>query len=93
MNDFICPDLRLTSMQVFTGAVPFSDKPNTAAMFDIMNGAHPPQPVHPDCTAELWKLMNHCWSEDPHSRPAVVEVLSDLRGASAPVQSKGRAFI
>ena len=70
MNDFLCPNLCLTSMQVFTGAVPLSDRPNTAAMFEIMKGGHPPRPTHPDC-----------WSENPHSRPAVVEVLSDLRGA------------
>ncbi|KAF9789442.1 kinase-like domain-containing protein [Thelephora terrestris] len=74
----------MVMVEVFTGAVPFLGKPATAAIFDIMSGERPRRPTHPNCTTELWKLMNHCWDPNPYLRPAVMEVLSDLRGADRP---------
>ena len=68
------------SVQAFTGAIPFNGVPEVAAIFEIMSGERPPRPHHPVFTNELWELMQHCWDQDPHSRPAVSEVLSDLQG-------------
>jgi len=84
MGDLLCVKLwvyrRFTSIQAFTGAVPFSGGGNTAPMFDIMNGTRPPRPTHPTVTTELWTLMQNCWNQDPHLRPAAPEVLNVLRG-------------
>lgn len=70
----------LSSIQVFTGAVPFNGKSSAAATFDIMSGTRPERPTHPDFTTELSVLMERCWNQDPHLRPAVSEVLNVLRG-------------
>ena len=70
-----------TSIQAFTGAVPVGDEERAAPMFDITNGTRPPRPTHPTFTADLWTLMQNCWDQDPHVRPAVSEVLNVLRGA------------
>jgi len=83
MDDFLCRAsvyCGFASIQVFTGAVPFGDKKNAAAMYDIMSGMRPPRPIHPTFTAELWMLMQNCWNQEPHLRPAVSEVLKVLCG-------------
>ena len=72
---------RVVSIQVFIGAIPFSDKPPTLAILNITQGRRPSRPTHPTFTAELWTLMERCWNQNPHLRPEVSEVLTDLRGA------------
>ena len=69
---------RFVSIQAFTGMVPFHGKPPAAATFDIMRGARPPRPTHPNVTEGLWKLMQRCWDHNPYSRPKVSEVLQVL---------------
>jgi len=84
MYDLLCRAsvyCRFASFQAFTGVVPFSDRKIAATMFEIMSGTRPPRPTHPTFTAELWTLMQSCWNQDPHLRPAISEVLSVLRGA------------
>ena len=66
------------SIQVFTGAIPFSGKPAAMAMLDVMQGRRPPRPTHPTFTENLWTLMQRCWDHDPHLRPEVSEVLQVL---------------
>ena len=68
------------SIQVFTGAIPFSDQPSAMAMLNMMQGRRPSQPTHPTFTAELWMLMERCWNQSPQLRPEVSEVLNALRG-------------
>jgi len=63
-----------TSIQVFTGAVPFSGSPHPAAMLAIMDGKRPPRPTHPAFTNRLWALARRCWAQVPRSRPAASEV-------------------
>ena len=66
------------SMQVFTGAVPFSNRSSFMAIFAIMQGERPPRPTHPAFTEELWTLMQDCWVPEPHLRPEVSEALQVL---------------
>ena len=70
-------------IQVFTGTVPFSGKPETAAVFEIMNGDRPPRPTHPTIAERLWSLMKLCWDNEPHLRPEISKVLETLLAASA----------
>jgi hypothetical protein len=72
------PTVRFVSMQVFTGAVPFSNGPSVMAMLAITQGKRPPRPTHPTFTENLWTLMQRCWDQDPHLRPEVSEVLRVL---------------
>ena len=64
--------------QVFTGAVPFDDRPPVTTMLDITQGRRPPRPTHPTCTEELWLLVQRCWDHEPRSRPEMSEVLQAL---------------
>ena len=45
-----------------------------------MAGKRPSRPAHEQFTDELWTLMQHCWDQNPLSRPEVSEVFEVLRG-------------
>jgi len=72
----------LISIQVFTGAAPFSHRSPLATALAIVEGKRPQQPTHPTFTEELWALVQRCWDQDPHRRPDVLEVLNVLRSSS-----------
>ena len=61
------------SIQIFTGAIPFTGISTNAAMFAIVQGRRPPRPTHPTFTENLWTLMQRCWNHDPNLRPEVSE--------------------
>jgi len=69
---------RFALIQVFTGAVPFSNTPSVTAVLVVTQGERPPRPTHPIFTANLWTLMQRCWDNDPHLRPEAPEVLQIL---------------
>jgi len=71
-------------MQVFTGAIPFSDGSSLMAMLAIIQGQRPPRPTHPAFTENLWTLMQCCWDDQPHLRPEASETLQVLLSLSAP---------
>ena len=73
-------DCPFAPIQVFTGAIPFSDKTSTMAVFNIIQGVRPPRPAHPAFTTELWALMERCWNQDPRLRPEVSEAFDVLCG-------------
>ena len=66
------------SIQVFTGAIPFSNSSSVVAMIAITQGERPPRPTHPTFTEDMWTLMRCCWDHDPHLRPEVSKVLQVL---------------
>ncbi|KAF9645415.1 kinase-like protein [Thelephora ganbajun] len=68
----------MVMIEVFTGAIPFSDNPSLVATLSITQGKRPSRPTHPTFTENLWKLMQRCWDHDPHSRPEVSEALQIL---------------
>ena len=65
-------------MQVFTHAVPFSNRSSVTAMLAIMSGERLPRPTHPTFTEDLWILMQRCWHQDPTLRPQILEVVQIL---------------
>ena len=69
---------RFVSIQVFTGAIPFSGNSPAMATLAIAQGRRPQRPVHPTFTDNLWMLMQRCWDQDPHLRPEVSEILQVL---------------
>ena len=66
------------SIQVFTGAIPFSNTPSVTAILAVTQAERPPRPTHPIFTANLWALMQRCWDHEPHLRPEASEVLQIL---------------
>ncbi|KAF9645406.1 kinase-like protein [Thelephora ganbajun] len=74
----------MVMIEVFTGAVPFSDKSSPVATLSITQGKRPSRPTHPTFTENLWKLMQCCWDQDPHSRPEVSEALQILLAPDIP---------
>ena len=67
-----------TSIQVFTGSVPFAGCRFAKVMLEIMEGKRPPRPTHPTFTEVLWTLMQRCWDPDPCLRPEASEALEIL---------------
>ncbi|KAF9644226.1 kinase-like protein [Thelephora ganbajun] len=68
----------MVMIEVFTGAVMFSDKPILGAMSAVVQGERPPRPAHRAFTDNLWTLMQRCWDHDPSLRPQASEVLEIL---------------
>ncbi|KAF9643876.1 kinase-like protein [Thelephora ganbajun] len=71
-------------IEVFTGAIPFSDSSSFMAVLAIMQGKRPPRPTHPAVTEDLWILMQRCWDHDPRPRPEISEVLRTLLTSDPP---------
>ena len=91
---YLCPSKPyLTSRQVFTGTIPFSNGSSVMAMLAIAQGKRPPRPTHSIFTEKLWTLMQRCWDQDPHSRPEASEILAILLTPWVPVRSGDGVFI
>ena len=71
-----------TSIQAFTGAMPFSGSSTVAAMLSMAQGKRPQRPTHPAFTENLWTLMQRCWDHDPRLRPEISDVLQLLLASS-----------
>ena len=69
---------RLVLTQVFTAAVPFSNRSDAQVICAIMQRRRPARPTHPTFTDNLWMLMQRCWNHDPRLRPDVSEALRVL---------------
>ena len=74
---------RFTSIQVFTGAVPFGKISPAMTMLAVTQGRRPPRPTHPTFTESLWTLTQRCWDHDPHLRPEAPEILQVFLTTSA----------
>jgi len=65
-------------MKAFTGSAPFDLHLSITVALAIMRGDRPSRPIHPTFTHGLWELMEHCWNQEPSSRPDMPEVLRIL---------------
>ena len=65
---------RFGSIQVFTGAIPFSTRSTVTAIMAVTQGERPPRPTHSTFTTNLWVLTQRCWDQLPHLRPETSEV-------------------
>jgi len=80
-------DCLRASLKTFTGTTPFDPLPPTTVALAIMLGDRPERPIHPEFTHGLWGLMQHCWSQEPQSRPTMFAVLDVLHGRWASLSS------
>jgi len=71
--------------QVLYGKEPYWDLPENRAVVQIIDGVRPKKPpsaANFGFTDGLWKIVEHCWSEDRDSRPDVKAILSQLNYAA-----------
>lgn len=73
--------------EILTGEEPYADMHCGAIIGGILkNTLRPPIPER--CDPEWRKLMEHCWSPDPDSRPSFTEITKRLRTMSLALQPK-----
>ncbi|KAJ7931945.1 kinase-like domain-containing protein [Mycena leptocephala] len=54
--------------------------PSKMAMFQILNGKHPPRPML--CSDSLWELLQNCWVGNAEMRPTAPQIVERLEGPS-----------
>ncbi|KAF9647776.1 kinase-like protein [Thelephora ganbajun] len=65
----------MVTIEVFTGAVPFSDKSPHEVIVAIVGGERPLRPTDPTLTSSLWTLTQRCWNREAHLRPQTPQIL------------------
>ena len=66
------------AVEVFTGKIPFEEQKNEAVVLRISRGGRPEMPENSQMvglTAEMWKLLESCWQQNPKRRPTMEEVV------------------
>jgi hypothetical protein len=75
----------MVAIQIFSGQVPFLEaKSDRTVVAKVLRGARPakPQDAHRHgLTAAVWAWLEHCWQEDPFSRPSMSLVKDGLKSA------------
>ncbi|KAJ7882056.1 kinase-like domain-containing protein [Mycena olivaceomarginata] len=70
--------------ELFTGKLPFPELPTDGAVIDaVIKGRRPSQPASCSGTAaldDLWKVLQHCWEEQPERRPTCGQIVERLTG-------------
>jgi len=73
----------MLAVEVFTGKVPFGDMKNESVVINIANGKRPAKPQAASqlgLTADMWKLIERCWTANPSKRPTIDEVVRTWEG-------------
>jgi hypothetical protein len=70
-------------LQVFTHEPPFPGVRDTVVQFKIIRGDSPSRPSTERChgyaiTDELWSLVARCLTRNPHRRPSMASILSEI---------------
>ena len=72
----------MLAMEVLTGAPPLAGRRPAKAAYDILEGCRPDMPGNAQAiglTAEMWKLLESCWHQDPEERPTMEVVVRRWR--------------
>jgi len=72
----------MLAVEVFTGAPPLKERMPAKAAYDILMGERPEMPGNAQVvglTAEIWKLLEKCWHQNPGERPTMGEVVRRWR--------------
>jgi len=80
-----CYALGMVILEVLTGKPPFPNYNGMTVMRKIVEGEHPGRPEGEEgvwFTADLWGMLEQCWSLEPARRPTIDNVLQCLRRGS-----------
>ncbi|CAK7333937.1 unnamed protein product [Dovyalis caffra] len=75
--------------EILTGEEPYADMHCGAIIGGIVKNTLRP-PIPELCEPEWRKLMEHCWSPDPESRPSFSEITNRLRAMSMALSTRHR---
>jgi len=81
-----CYALGMVILEVLSGKPPFSNYNGMTAMKKIVEGERPGRPEGEEgvwFTADLWEMLEQCWSLEPERRPTIDDVFRCLRRGSA----------
>ena len=73
----------MLAVEVFTGKIPFGNLRNETVVIQIAQGKRPAKPQAAEqlgLTAEMWKFIEKCWSQNPAKRPTMNEVVRTWEG-------------
>ena len=73
----------MLAVEVFTGKIPFGNMRNEMVPVQIAQGKRPVKPQAVEqlgLTAEMWKFIEKCWSQNPAERPTMSEVVRTWEG-------------
>ena len=68
----------MLAIEVFTGEVPFGEQKDGEVVLRILRGGRPEMPANSQAvglTADMWKLLESCWQQNPKKRPTMEEVV------------------
>jgi len=94
-----CYALGMVILEVLSGKPPFPNYNGMTVMRKIVEGERPERPEGEEgvwFTADLWEMLEQCWSLEPERRPTIDDVLRCLRQGSVawqplPLDSGDRA--
>lgn len=78
------------SIQLYTGAAPFSELPNLSdytVMRKVVAGSRPQRPTIPSgklMSDAMWGIVQLCWAHNPSSRPSASVIAHSLNSALEP---------
>ena len=76
-----CYALGMVILEVLSGRPPFALSQNPAVMWKVMNYEFPERPKEVQ-SADLWGLLEQCWSFQPKERPTPEVILECLERVS-----------
>ena len=80
-----CYALGMVILEVLSGKPPFQNYNGMTVMRKIVEGERPGRPEGEEgvwFTADLWEMLEQCWSLQPERRPTIEDVLRCLRRGS-----------
>ena len=76
-------------LKVFTLKLPFPDLKLVGITVKlVVQNERPARPASKECDDVLWKLICHCWEEDPQKRPSAEQAQELINGAQKQSSNK-----
>ncbi|OCH92664.1 kinase-like protein [Obba rivulosa] len=83
----------MTMWEIFTGKVPFPDRPQHMVVLSVSRGERPDRPLVPTASwlsDDIWVIMQQCWQADRQQRPGIDEVIKCINKALTELPARGQ---
>jgi serine/threonine protein kinase len=74
----------ITTWELYTGKIPFSNVPDTAVPHVVVDMQHRPNRPASLFNDALWLLIEKCWQPDPLKRPTFSTIHADIKPMTSP---------